>query len=361
MKLIEQPNDGIAPLVSAIEGARSSIEILIFRFDQREIEHALAAAVTRGVEVRALIAHVNGSGAAALRQLEMRLLAAGVSVVRTGDEFTRYHAKFMIVDRLELWLLAFNLTHNDVDRSRSFGIVTRERDVVEEALRVFEADCKRQHYEAGLPQLVVSPANARQQLGDFIKAAKSELLIYDPKISDRQMLRLLAERAAAGVEIRILGEAAQRPGLSVCKLGPMRLHTRTMVRDRESVFMGSQSLRGMELDRRREVGLIFQDASVVKRLVTRFLEDWDLSHVPGEIQPARRKPPVAKVAKKVAKALANDLPPITPVLEDTLRELAGHTNGLTLEPADVEESVRQAVKEAVKEAVRDVVEEAVKG
>jgi len=344
--------------MSAIENARSSIEMLIFRFDQREIEHALAAAVTRGVAVRALIAHLNGSGEDGLRRLEMRLLAAGVSVTRTADEFTRYHAKFIVVDRQELWLLAFNLTHNDVDRSRSFGIVTRERDFVEETLRLFEADSKRHHYEPELPTLVVSPANARQQLGRFIKAARSELLIYDPKISDRQMLRLLDERATAGVDIRVIGEATQRPGLNIRTLAPIRLHTRTMVRDREWAFIGSQSLREVELDRRREVGLIFQDAAIVERLVTTFLADWDLSLAPGDADDVRRKPPAAKVAKKVAKVLAKDLPPVTPVLEDTLRELAGHANGLAIEAEDVEETVRDAVKEAVKEAVRGVVEEA---
>ena len=50
------------PLVKAIDSARHNIEILIFRFDQRDIERALASAVNRGVAVRALIAHLNGSG-----------------------------------------------------------------------------------------------------------------------------------------------------------------------------------------------------------------------------------------------------------------------------------------------------------
>jgi len=358
VKLIEQPNDGIAPLVNAIESARRSIDILIFRFDQREIEHALAAAVTRGVAVRALIAHANSSGQAGLRQLEMRLLSAGASVVRTADEFVRYHAKFMIVDGQELWLLAFNLTHNDVDRSRSFGVVTRERELVEETARLFEADCKRQHYTAGVPTLVVSPANARQRLARFIKAAKTELLIYDPKISDPQMVHLLDERAKAGVEIRVIGEAARRTGLTVRKLGPMRLHTRTMLRDRECAFLGSQSLREMELDRRREVGIIFGDKAIIERMLATFESDWENSADSAAAAQPRRTPPVAKVAKKVAKALARDLPPVTPVLEETLRELAVEPNGLPLEPEEVEEVVRDAVKEAVKEAVRDVVEEA---
>jgi hypothetical protein len=57
----------------------------IFRFDQREVEKAMAHAVTRGVAVHALIAHTNRAGERNLRRLEMRLLAAGVTVARTAD------------------------------------------------------------------------------------------------------------------------------------------------------------------------------------------------------------------------------------------------------------------------------------
>ena len=53
---------------------------------------------------------------------------------------------------------------------------------------------------------MVSPVNARKLLSDFIKGAKKELLIYDPAVSDPAMIRLLQERAKAGVEIRLLGQ-----------------------------------------------------------------------------------------------------------------------------------------------------------
>ncbi len=46
----------------------------------------------------------------------------------------------------------------------------------------------------------------------------------------------------------------------------MRLHTRMIIRDSTHAFMGSQSLRTVELDRRREVGMIFEDGPVVKSL-----------------------------------------------------------------------------------------------
>ena len=83
MKLIIQPDDGVTPLVQAVETRRSTVDIVIFRFDRSELEKALEAAVARGVIVRALIAHTNRGGEKILRKLELRLLDAGVTVART--------------------------------------------------------------------------------------------------------------------------------------------------------------------------------------------------------------------------------------------------------------------------------------
>jgi phosphatidylserine/phosphatidylglycerophosphate/cardiolipin synthase-like enzyme len=53
-----------------------------------------------------------------------------------------------------------------------------------------------------------------------------------------------------------------------------RLHVRAMVRDGDTGFVGSQSLRGLELDGRREVGVIFKDGKVAKAMLEVFEQDW---------------------------------------------------------------------------------------
>ena len=99
MKLIIQPGDGVAPVVRAIDKAKKTIDIVIFRFDRPgRREGAPGAAVDRGVVVRALIAHTNKGGEKKLRKLELRLLERGATVARTADDLTRYHGKMMIVD-----------------------------------------------------------------------------------------------------------------------------------------------------------------------------------------------------------------------------------------------------------------------
>ena len=274
MDLIVQPDDGVEPLLEAIGNAKKSLDMAIFRFDLKDVEKAAEEAVARGVDVRALIAHTHKGPDKRLRQLELRMLAKGVTVSRTGDDLVRYHGKYMIVDREALHVFGFNYTRDDM-KSRSFGIVTRSRPIVQDALRLFEADNLRQEFEPSAEGLVVSPENAREELATFIKRAKKSLAIYDPKLSDTQMLRLLNQRAKAGVDIRLIGKVGKRAGaIQVQKLPGLRLHVRAIIRDGDSVFVGSQSLRALELDARREVGLIIKDAAVVRRLQDIFDGDW---------------------------------------------------------------------------------------
>ena len=274
MELIVQPADGYARTVSAVEGAKKYVDIIIFRFDLKPLEKALEAAVERGVTVRALIAHTNSGGEKRLRALELRMLKAGVTVSRTARDLVRYHGKLMIIDREELHVYGFNYTARDI-ASRSLGLITRDRRTVQEALRLFEADAQREDFEPRLDGFVVSPENAREQIATFIKRAKKSLMIYDPKVTDAQMIRLLHRRAKAGVDVRIIGKVGKRASdLKVQKMLGLRLHVRAIIRDNDEAFVGSQSLRDLELEARREVGLVTRDPKIVKAIGEVFEADW---------------------------------------------------------------------------------------
>jgi len=273
MNLMIQPEAGLTPVIHAIQRARKTVDVAVFRQDREEIEKALAAAVQRGVKVRVLVAHTNKRGEDLLRKLEQRLLDAGVTVARTGDDFVRYHGKFMVADDV-LHLFGFNFTKIDTLRSRSFGISTRDKNAVKEALALFEADCTRQVYVPKRTHLVVSPENAREQLTTFVKGAKQQLLIYDVNVADPAFVKLLKQKAAAGVEVRVIGKFKGGDAVSVRPLRTMRLHVRAIVRDGSRAFVGSQSLRRLELTQRREVGLLITNRSVAKKIRDTFENDW---------------------------------------------------------------------------------------
>jgi phosphatidylserine/phosphatidylglycerophosphate/cardiolipin synthase-like enzyme len=303
VKLIVQPDAGLAPLLKAVRKARKTIDIVIFRFDRPELERALEAALARGVVVRALIAHTNRGGEKSLRKLELKLLAAGITVARTADDLPRYHGKMMIVDDT-LYVFGFNYTKLDIEKSRSFAIATTDKRLVKEAASLFEADRTRQPYMPGDDRLVVSPESSREVLTTFIKRARKQLLIYDEKVSDNLVLRVLQQRVKAGVEIRVIGKCEKAlDGVVVRKMPALRLHVRAMIRDGSSAFVGSQSLRRLELDGRREVGILVNDTRIVKQLLEVFENDWkDAGGKPLAVPEAKFEKAKEKEKEKEVKA-----------------------------------------------------------
>jgi phosphatidylserine/phosphatidylglycerophosphate/cardiolipin synthase-like enzyme len=356
VKLLVQPDDGIKPLLDALRRAKKSIRIVIFRFDRVEIEKALVAAVERGVTVQALIAYTNRGEERNLRRLEMRLLAQGITVTRTADDLVRYHGKMILIDDKLLYILAFNFTHMDIDLSRSFGVAISKPGIVKEAVRLFGCDSKRQPFKDPTGGLVVSPVNARKSLTDFIAGARKQLLMYEMKISDRELLKLLNQKISEGVEVRILSRASAKNGAIPVRRPPSRLHLRAILRDRDSAFVGSQSLSKLELEARREIGVIFRDKKVVKQMETVFEKDWKLSEPVIALEAATAfNVPARKVAREVAKQIA-----IKPMVEEVLDKVIDTHNDVSFEPEEVAQTVRDAFRDEVHGAVVSALHQLVK-
>ena len=138
----------------------------------------------------------------------------------------------------------------------------------------------------------------------------------------------------------------------------MRFHTRSIIRDGHRAFIGSQSLREAELDRRRELGLIIHDRDVVHSLLKVFEKDWATLMLRAEDSKAKMQP-VARLVKRVAKTVVRHFP-LESLVERALKqavhdvpdvEFGGHKFEHTLEDA-----VRQAVEDTVSRIVRETVE-----
>ncbi|WP_263408690.1 phospholipase D-like domain-containing protein [Terriglobus tenax] len=351
MKLLVQPDDGIKPLLAAISKAKQNIRILIFRFDRFEIYKALVAAVERGVTVQALIAYTNRGEEKNLRKLEMQLLERGITVSRTANDLVRYHGKMMIIDEKELYVLAYNYTHMDIDLSRSFGVAVKTPSVVKDAVALFDADSHRVPFKPRPKTgLVISPLNAREQLIDFIRKAKKRLYMYEMKISDVEFIRLLQKKISEGVEVRVLSRASSKSDILPVRKVATRLHARVILRDSESAFLGSQSLRKLELEARREVGIIFKDAKTIHHMEEVFERDWKKSEpiIPTNAVEAAFDVPAKKVAKELARKIA-----MRPMLEKVLDRVIDIRDDAPFEPDEVVQTVRDAVRQEVQEAVAE--------
>lgn len=176
------------------------------------------------------------------------------------------------------------------------------------------------------------------------------------KISDRDFIKLLNKKISAGTEVRVLSRASAKSGSIPVRRLPSRLHLRAMLRDGNTAFLGSQSLRKLELEARREIGVIFRDKKTVKEMESVFEKDWKRSEPVVEntklasalIVPAR------KVAKQVAKQVA-----IKPVVEQVLEKVIDTKDPTPFEPEEVAQTVREAFHEEVEGAVKEALKEVV--
>lgn len=355
-RLLIQPGAGTAALLDDIERARHTIHVVVFRFDRREIEMALKRAARRGVFVHALVAHTSAGqgGEITLRNLEMRLLADGITVTRTATDLVRYHDKLMIIDNETLYLLGFNFTYLDIDRSRSFGVVTREKIWVDEAEKMFMADATRQQYSPECETFIVSPGNSRRQLMALIESAHRQLLIYDGKLSDPDVMRLLAQKVRAGVDVRVIGSAGKRAiGVKTGRLF-IRLHAQIILCDGEKMFLGSQSLRTLELDARREAGIITDNPEIIQSVLETFEVDW--SKIYSDQATAKVVFGRPEALEDIEPEAPSPLPPAVTaeMVQAAVKEAIMDAILDRVEPKDNSVQLKQAVKEAAREALREL-------
>src|SRR5712691_10595597 len=137
----------------------------------------------------------------------------------------------MIIDEKVLHVYGFNFTRLDIAKSRRLGVVTKNRKLVKEAIKLFKDYDARQNYVPGCDRFIVSPENARERLAAFISAARKQLFIYDPNVSDDAMLRLIKQRINAGVDVRTIGKVEAKWNIEREKFPGRRLHIRALMRD----------------------------------------------------------------------------------------------------------------------------------
>ena len=96
--LVVLPDDGIAPVVAAINAAQKSIYVKMFLFSEPRLLRALIAAHKRGVRTRVMLNPARRSGESENRLAKQRLRAAGIAVKDTHPDFDVTHEKSMVVD-----------------------------------------------------------------------------------------------------------------------------------------------------------------------------------------------------------------------------------------------------------------------
>jgi cardiolipin synthase A/B len=281
ISLIVQPGDSFFPIVQAIDAARTSVNITIFRMDDPVIQQAMLDASLRGVRVRALIAANPRGWEKKNRKLLKDLEKAGIETKQPAADTrkTRFHYKILVIDNATSLILTFNPTRENLHYTRDYGVVVRDESVATELNRLFTADWDdREFRPAKSSPLVISPYNSREKMGELLQSATKSIHISDAKLRDYQILNSLMAKARAGVDVKILGSDRYYSDvfslLKFRQITRFKMHAKCVVVDGARAFVGSMNLRYENMDKRREVGMIVDDPTVVAKLEDIFGSDW---------------------------------------------------------------------------------------
>jgi phosphatidylserine/phosphatidylglycerophosphate/cardiolipin synthase-like enzyme len=259
-RLILAPEERRPALVNVIDSARERLALSLFRCDDQPLLDALAAAVRRGVRVRALLTGRAKGSKRQLKHLRTFLKAVGADVRRYADPVVRYHAKYIVADDGPAVITSLNFTRKCLDATCDFLVVSTDGELVAGLTQLFDADWNGRRCEppeVTTHRLIVGPEQARRGFTALFRQAARRIRLIDPKISDPATLMLLKAKEAEGVAVEIRGQVG---------LGSLVPHGKLLMIDDAAAVIGSISLSTLALEFRRELAVVIRDRCSLEML-----------------------------------------------------------------------------------------------
>ncbi|MGC4081918.1 MAG: phospholipase D-like domain-containing protein [Vicinamibacterales bacterium] len=246
----------------SIRHARTRLSLSLFRCNDKGIFRELAAAVDRGVDVEVLVTSRAKGGKKKLRKLWQRLEETGATVSAYNDPVVKYHAKYAVADDGPALVASLNLTKKCFAKTCDAVVLTYDPDVVSGLRQLTATDRDGIAPPPTLtPRLILGPETARKQFTALIGGARSSILMIDPKLSDPDLVALLAQRRADGLTVHIHQD---------CHVGALKSHGKIMLIDGTLAVVGSLALTALSIDFRREVAITITEPTAVAEIQSLF-------------------------------------------------------------------------------------------
>ena len=286
LTLITEPRDGIAPVLSAVEGARHQVDMVMYEDSDQQFDVALAADERRGVAVRVLLDSGSyGEGSSQNQAAYNYLKSQGVPVRWTPSYFALTHQKTVIVDG-RAYILTFNLTPQYYASSRDFGVVDTIPADDQAIEMTFGADWNAQQITAPDGADLVWSPGSEDTLVNLIKSATGWLDVYNEEMDSPAIESALEADAHRGVDVRVTMTADPAWDNAFAELTAAGVHVHTyaanatlyihakMILTPARAFLGSQNFSDTSMDKNRELGLIASDATIRASLSRTFDTDY---------------------------------------------------------------------------------------
>ena len=307
--LFIEPQAGRAPIVQAINAARSTIRLGICNLSDPQIGAALAAAAARGVNVEVIADHDDYYNKPEEQAELATLMGNGVSVHLSNSVFPQSFEKELVIDQRQVLIMTMCLIPTTFIDSRDYGIVLNNAGIIREVTSVFDTDWD---YSAPpgdptpaynptpallAPSLIWGPTDATAKLSRLIQSARHTIDITSELLGDPYLEGQLIAAAHRGVRVRLITPlnpiGATTNALDIAFLtsegvnvrvtvdqyppaGAMPyMHAKTIIVDGRIAYLGSIDLETTEATQDRELGIQFRLPRLVRQMTAQFQSDWN--------------------------------------------------------------------------------------
>lgn len=271
-----EPGAGFSGLDSLVFDAKHSIDMTMYELSDMAFEQDLAAAASRGVDVRVIL---DGGYAKFENERAYAYLAANRVQVRWSPRyFDVTHEKAIVVDSSTAVISTGNLTSRYYATTRDFLVYDRNPLDVAAIAATFNADfaSERTYKAAPGSDLLWSPGS-EPALVSLIGSAHTSLLVENEEMDNAGIEQALEAAARRGVSVEVTMtdtsdwgsafRALEAAGVKVRTYpdtsSALYIHAKVVVADGRRAFVGSENFSTASLSYNRELGLLTSNAAVV--------------------------------------------------------------------------------------------------
>lgn len=324
LTLFTEPYDNGNVIVNLIANAKYTIDIEVYLLDSDKIINAIVAAQKRGVTVRMILErHPFGQddnhneNLASLNKLFANSFPQSNIHWIDNNIFSFVHEKAIVIDaetpEAKALILSLNLTDNAITQNRDFGIVDTNTSDIHEIDYIFNMDFYKSSLDVNgsipkkssfdnqnnpvipntqitsasnliwSPSRIIPTNNSRESLLNLIYSAKQYIYIEGEELNDSDFERALNDQATNNhVTIHVIlpypSEFKLNNNVSVHCLNADAntpyMHAKMIIVDGKQAYIGSINYSAGSMDMNRELGIVFDDQSIIQQLNDQFKNDW---------------------------------------------------------------------------------------
>src|SRR5688572_22891834 len=144
-QLIIEPDMGRAPIVSLINQAKNSIQLVMYGFTDPALLRALENAKQHGKEVSVLLEPHPYKAEDENQDAIQKLKTANITLLTPNPDVKLTHQKTLLTDQNRALIMTFNFTRSTFSNQRNFALLIDNPEEIQEISQVFASDSQHKN------------------------------------------------------------------------------------------------------------------------------------------------------------------------------------------------------------------------